>query len=65
MVLTDSDINKTCDFYSTGTGHGAITFGSPKINLHEQDKEFTPAATSQATDSADLCFITKHHIDEK
>ena len=47
FVLTVKDIVATCDFYSKalgmevitfGEGRKALTFGSQKINLHEQGK---------------------------
>ena len=47
-----------------GTNRKALHFSNQKINLHEQGKEFTPAASSATLGSADLCFIANHHISE-
>ncbi len=68
LVLTVKDIGATCEFYSRmlgmqvvtfGEGRKALTFGSQKINLHEQGKEFEPKAGNPTPGSADLCFITR------
>jgi catechol 2,3-dioxygenase-like lactoylglutathione lyase family enzyme len=49
LVLTVKDIDTTCAFYSKvlgmkvvtfGEGRKALAFGSQKINLHQQGKEF-------------------------
>jgi catechol 2,3-dioxygenase-like lactoylglutathione lyase family enzyme len=67
LVLTVKDIEATCSFYSRvlgmavvtfGAGRKALAFGSQKINLHEQGKEFEPKARRPTPGSADLCFIT-------
>jgi len=67
MVLTVRDIKATSDFYSRvlgmkaisfGDGRHALTFGSQKINLHEQGKELEPKAQHPTPGSADLCFIS-------
>ena len=67
FVLTVKDIAATCDFYSKalgmqvvtfGEGRKALTFGSQKINLHEQGKEFDPKAHSPMPGSGDICLIT-------
>jgi catechol 2,3-dioxygenase-like lactoylglutathione lyase family enzyme len=67
IVLTVKDIEVTCEFYKQAFGmevvtfegdRKALTFGSQKINLHEQGKEFTPRAQHPTPGSADLCFIT-------
>ena len=39
-------------------GRKALAFGSQKINLHEQGKEFEPKAAQPTPGSADLCFIS-------
>jgi catechol 2,3-dioxygenase-like lactoylglutathione lyase family enzyme len=66
LVLTVKDVDATCQFYSTvlamevitfGAGRKALAFGSQKINLHEQGKEFEPKAHQPTPGSADLCFI--------
>jgi len=49
LVLTVRDLSRTCAFYSEvlgmtveifEPGRTALRFGSQKINLHEQGKEF-------------------------
>ncbi len=67
LVLTVRDIKVSCDFYSSvlgmevitfGAGRIALSFGSQKINLHQQGREFEPKAQRPTPGSADLCFIT-------
>jgi catechol 2,3-dioxygenase-like lactoylglutathione lyase family enzyme len=67
LVLTVRSIEATSAFYSSvlgmevvtfGEGRKALTFGSQKINLHEQGKEFEPKAAQPTPGSADVCFIT-------
>jgi len=66
LVLTVSDIEKTCEFYERVFGMEAVTFengrralafGEQKINLHEAGQEFEPKAAHPTPGSADLCFI--------
>ena len=73
FVLTVQDIAATCDFYSKalgmqvvtfGGGRKALTFGSQKINLHEQGKEFDPKAHSPMPGSGDICLITSLALPE-
>ena len=73
IVLTVSDINSTVDFYqnvlgmevaSFAQGRTALTFGSQKLNLHQQGNEFEPRAQSPLPGSIDLCFITETPLDE-
>jgi catechol 2,3-dioxygenase-like lactoylglutathione lyase family enzyme len=73
FVLTVEDVEQTCDFYSRvlgmqtitfGDGRKALVFGSQKINLHEQGKEFEPKALRPTPGSADLCFISKDQMPE-
>ena len=73
FVLTVKDIAATCDFYSKALGMGvvtfggdrkALTFGSQKINLHEQGKEFDPKAHSPMPGSGDICLITSLALPE-
>ena len=73
FVLTVKDIAATCDFYSKalgmqvvtfGEGRKALTFGSQKINLHEQGKEFDPKAHSPMPGSGDICLITSRALPE-
>jgi catechol 2,3-dioxygenase-like lactoylglutathione lyase family enzyme len=67
LVLTVKSIEATCAFYSQvlgmevvtfGQNRKALAFGSQKINLHEQGREFEPKAERPTPGSADLCFIT-------
>lgn len=67
LVLTVRSIDSTCDFYSSvlgmevitfGQNRTALVFGSQKINLHQQGKEFEPKAERSTPGSADLCFVT-------
>ena len=71
LVRTVADIMTTRAFYedalgmestsfeaADGTTRWALTFGSQKINLHQEGQEFTPMARRPAPGSADLCFLT-------
>lgn len=67
LVLTVKDIDATCEFYSKalgmevvtfGGGRKALSFGSQKINLHQQGHEFEPKAQRPTPGSGDLCLIT-------
>jgi catechol 2,3-dioxygenase-like lactoylglutathione lyase family enzyme len=67
LVLTVHSIEAACSFYAAVLGMNVITtadnrksliFGSQKINLHEQGREFEPKAAKPTPGSADLCFIT-------
>jgi len=73
IVLTVKDIDSTVDFYqsvlgmvvtSFAQGRTALTFGSQKINLHQQGNEFEPRAQSPLPGSVDLCFITETPLEE-
>ena len=67
LVLTVKDIEATCAFYSKtlgmkvvtfGEGRKALAFGSQKINLHQQGREFEPKAHRPTLGSGDICLIT-------
>jgi catechol 2,3-dioxygenase-like lactoylglutathione lyase family enzyme len=67
LVLTVKDIAASCHFYSSvlgmevvtfNGGRKALSFGSQKINLHQQGHEFEPKAERATPGSADLCFVT-------
>ncbi|VEP17926.1 conserved hypothetical protein [Hyella patelloides LEGE 07179] len=67
VVLTVTDINKTCKFYQQVLGMEIITFsnnrkalkfGRQKINLHQVNREFEPKAELPTPGSADFCLIT-------
>ena len=73
LVLTVSDVERTCDFYhqtlgfgviSFGEGRKALTFGKQKINLHQKGREFEPKADKPTSGSGDLCFLTGQPIAE-
>ena len=73
LVLTVKDIEATCAFYDKvlgmqvvifGGGRKALAFGSQKINLHQQGKEFEPKAHRPTPGSGDLCLITSVSLPE-
>ncbi len=73
LVLTVSDIDLTCGFYSRvlgmeivtfGPGRKALSFGGQKINLHRKGQEFEPKAAHPTPGSADLCLISSIPIAE-
>jgi catechol 2,3-dioxygenase-like lactoylglutathione lyase family enzyme len=73
LVLTVKDIDATCAFYgkvlgmnvvSFGEGRKALAFGSHKINLHQQGKEFDPKAHRPTPGSGDFCLITSVALPE-
>ncbi|UCH48794.1 MAG: VOC family protein [Betaproteobacteria bacterium] len=73
VVLTCADVEATIGFYtkvlgmeavSFGEGRRALRFGSSKINLHQQGKEYVLDAQHAIPGSADLCFITSMPIQE-
>ncbi len=68
IVLTVTDIQRTCAFYSDalgmeviefGNGRRALRFGRQKINLHEYGKELDPKASKAVPGTADICLITE------
>lgn len=67
LVLTVTNIEKTCEFYhqvlgmeiiTFGDNRKALKFGEQKINLHQLGQEFEPKANKPTPGSADLCLIT-------
>jgi catechol 2,3-dioxygenase-like lactoylglutathione lyase family enzyme len=73
IVFTVKDIDATCAFYSKALGMRVVTFGgdrkalafgSQKINLHQQGKEFEPKADRPTPGSGDICLITSVAIPE-
>ena len=67
LVLTVSDVNKTCEFYEKvlgfeiitfGQGRRAMAFGKQKFNLHQAGQELEPKALCPTPGSMDLCLIT-------
>jgi catechol 2,3-dioxygenase-like lactoylglutathione lyase family enzyme len=72
LVLTVTDIGRTCEFYEQvlgmehvvfGEGRHALVVGAQKINLHEAGREFEPKAAAPTPGSADLCFWTQTQLD--
>ena len=77
VVITVKDLNKTIDFYTNILGmklekfssflknnqiRFAVSFGSQKINIHEEKKSLTPNALNPFSGSMDICFISKNKI---
>lgn len=67
IVLTVSDIEKTCAFYrdtlgmeviTSGEGRKAIKFGDQRINLHQNGDGNKPKAANPTAGSADICLIS-------
>ncbi len=68
IVLTVTNLQRTCKFYSDvlgmeviefGNGRRALKFGRQKINLHEYGKELEPKASNAVPGTADICLITE------
>ncbi|CAI0696049.1 VOC family protein [Serratia ficaria] len=66
LVLTVTDIERSCRFYQQVLGFDVVTFrddrkalafGHQKINLHQAGHEFEPKAHQPTPGSADLCFL--------
>jgi catechol 2,3-dioxygenase-like lactoylglutathione lyase family enzyme len=73
LVLTVKDVDNSVSFYSKvlgmevvnfGIGRKALSFGTQKINLHQQGKEFEPKAQRPTPGSADLCFLTSNPLQD-
>ena len=77
VVITVKDLDKTIDFYTNILGmkleefsstlddnqiRYAVSFGSQKINIHEEKKPFKPNALNPCSGSMDICFISKNKI---
>ena len=72
LVLTTAHEQACIDFYvdvlgmtleTFGAGRRALRFGSQKINLHVQGREFEPKANTPVPGSLDLCFIAALPLD--
>ncbi|HEU4754840.1 MAG TPA: VOC family protein [Armatimonadota bacterium] len=72
LVLTVSDLEAACEFYSRALGmevirfggdRRALRFGGQKINLHRAGQEIEPKALRPTPGSADLCFLTTEPLD--
>ena len=79
VVITVKDLNKTIDFYTNILGmklekfssslknyqiRYAVSFGSQKINIHEEKKSFKPNAFNPSSGSMDICFISQNNIND-
>ena len=79
LVITVKDLNKTIDFYTNILGmklekflssldnnkiRYAVSFGSQKINIHEEKKPIKPNALNASSGSMDICFISKNKIND-
>ena len=79
VVITVKDLNKTIDFYTNILGmkleefysslnndqiRCAVSFGSQKINIHEEKKPIKPNALNPCSGSMDICFISKNKIND-
>src|ERR1700728_4897304 len=67
LVLSVTDIARTCEFYTSvlgmevttfGQGRTALRFGQQKINLHPANEIPGIVADRPTPGSGDLCFIT-------
>jgi catechol 2,3-dioxygenase-like lactoylglutathione lyase family enzyme len=72
VVMTVTDLDATCDFYTRvlgmrvvtfAGGRKALAFGRQKINLLVAGREFEPKADRPTPGSVDLCLITTVPLD--
>jgi catechol 2,3-dioxygenase-like lactoylglutathione lyase family enzyme len=77
LVLTITDSDATRRFYEHGLGmtwttletaegqtREALAFGTQKINIHHQGREFEPKAAHPTPGSADFCLLTDTPVTE-
>ena len=79
VVITVKNLNKTIDFYTNILGmklekfssslknnqiRYAVSFGSQKINIHEEKKPLKPNALNPSSGSMDICFISQNKIND-
>ena len=79
VVITVKNLNKTIDFYTNILGmklekfssslnnnqfRYAVSFGSQKINIHEEIKPIKPNALNPSSGSMDICFISKNKLND-
>jgi len=79
VVITVKNLNKTIVFYTDVLGmklekfsspldnnqiRYAVSFGSQKINIHEEIKPIKPNALNPSSGSMDICFISKNKIND-
>jgi catechol 2,3-dioxygenase-like lactoylglutathione lyase family enzyme len=78
LVLTCANVDATVEFYTKYLGmtletfiseatpsmqRKALKFGTHKINLHQQGREFEPKARTALPGTADLCFLVDDSVD--
>ena len=73
IVLTVSNISRSCLFYTQILGMEEITFldnrkalkfANQKINLHQKGNEVEPKAHKPTVGSTDICFILSTPLEE-
>ena len=78
IVLTSKDIKKTISFYCDFLGMKLeenclepnrgkkifLKFGNQKINVHSENKPFTPHAKNPVPGSVDICFLSSLPLKE-
>ena len=79
VVITVKDLDKTINFYTNILGmklqkfssssnnnqiRYAVSFGSQKINIHEEKKPLKPNALKPSSGSMDICFISQNKIND-
>ena len=79
VVITVKDLDETIDFYTNILGMDlekfsssldnnqirySVSFGSQKINIHEEIKPIKPNALNPSSGSMDICFISKNKIND-
>ncbi|CAO3597279.1 unnamed protein product [Absidia cylindrospora] len=77
IVITVSNMRRSCNWYETMLGmktqtfispsdpsktRVALLFGDQKINLHEKDMKVNPMAQHPLPGSTDLCFYTDQPV---
>ncbi|CCT61449.1 related to Virulence protein STM3117 [Fusarium fujikuroi] len=79
LVLTCKNVPLTAEWYAkhlgmkietftspsdpSSTPRTALKFGTYKLNLHQQGKEFEPKASTALPGTADLCFIVEDNTE--
>ena len=79
VVITVKNLNKTINFYTNILGmkleefsssldndqiRYAVSFGSQKINIHEEKNTIQPNALNPSSGSMDICFISQNKIND-
>ncbi|XVH32579.1 VOC family protein [Haloferacaceae archaeon DSL9] len=72
LVVTVSDLDRTCEFYERVLGADPVTFdggrrglrvGDQKINLHLAGREYEPKAAVAEPGTDDFCVLTSTPIE--